>query len=110
MPVNTTTTAAYAAATADATATVVTKTNGFDRPLHPFLVRNGVRIFMRVGSNTWHDDGSVTVTMTIPEGVVAGIEKFNDETSCGTPGHRVSSQVFVRVCAESGVIVEIDSD
>ena len=90
--------------------TVITKTNGFDCPLAPFLIRNGVRIYYLSGSHTWTDDQSVKITLKVPKGVDAGIEKYNSEISCVTPGREVDWARFAAAIASVGGEAEKEID
>ena len=94
----------------DAAYTVITKTNGFDCPLAPFLIRNGVRIYTWCGSHTWTDDPSIKITLRVPQGIEAGIEKYNSEIHCVTPGHEVDWARFAAAIASVGGEAEKEID
>jgi len=88
----------------------ITLVNGFNRPIVPFIIRHGIRVQTWIGSNTWHDDGEVSVTMTIPPGVNAGIAKYDDDREFMPPGTRISSKQFEEVCRRSGITFVMECD
>jgi len=84
--------------------------NGFNRPIVPFIIRHGIRVQTWIGSNTWHGDGEVAVTMTIPPGVDAGIASYDTEREFVPPGTRISSAKFEEVCRSCGITFVMDCD